>query len=97
MTVSKENKDNEKQLEPSTDTVDGEFTGDPVKERRRIMKNIILISVAFLMNFNAYQGLARLQSTLNLEDGIGKRKMKIVETQTKNNMLRLTSLICGFY
>ena len=49
-----------------------DFDGDPVKEKRRIMKNIILISVAFLMNFNAFQGLARLQSTLNLQDGIGK-------------------------
>ena len=48
------------------------FHGDSDKEKKRIMKNIILISVAFLMNFNAFQGLARLQSTLNLEDGIGK-------------------------
>ena len=38
---------------------------------RNIMKNVILIAVAFLMNFNAYQGLARLQSTLNIDDGIG--------------------------
>ena len=41
------------------------------KTMKNIMKNIILISVAFLMNFNAFQGLSRLQSTLNLEDGIG--------------------------
>ena len=35
------------------------------KEKRKIMKNVLLISVAFLMNFNAYQGLARLQSSLH--------------------------------
>ena len=35
------------------------------KEKRKIMKNVLLISLAFLMNFNAYQGLARLQSSLH--------------------------------
>ena len=35
------------------------------KEKFKIMKNVLLISVAFLMNFNAYQGLARLQSSLH--------------------------------
>ena len=47
------------------------------KTMKNIMKNVILISVAFLMIFNAYQGLARLQSTLNLEEGIGKGILNI--------------------
>ncbi len=49
-----------------------DVTMDSGKEKKQIMKNIILISIAFLMNFNAFQGLARLQSTLNLEEGIGE-------------------------
>ena len=61
-----------KEEKPEQNAAPPDFDGDPVKEKRRIMKNIILISVAFLMNFNAYQGLGRLQSTMNLEDGIGK-------------------------
>jgi Ion channel regulatory protein UNC-93 len=44
---------------------------DHKKERRRIMKNIILISVAFLFNFNAFQGLSRLQSSLHRDEGMG--------------------------
>ena len=35
------------------------------QEKRMIMKNILLISLAFLMNFTAYQGLSRLQSSLH--------------------------------
>ena len=35
------------------------------RERNRTMKNVILISVAFLFNFTSYGGLARLQSSLH--------------------------------
>ena len=31
------------------------------KEKRRIMKNISVIAVAFLLNFTAYMGLEKLQ------------------------------------
>jgi len=41
------------------------------KEKQRIYKNIILISVAFLFNFNAFQGLSRLQSSLHVDEGMG--------------------------
>ena len=41
------------------------------KEKRRIIKNVLLISVAFLFNFNAFQGLSRLQSSLNRVEGLG--------------------------
>ena len=40
-------------------------------EKRRIMKNVLLISIAFLCNFNAFQGLTRLQSSLNRVEGMG--------------------------
>lgn len=44
---------------------------DIQRQKRRIWKNIVLISIAFLFNFNAFQGLSRLQSTLNRVEGMG--------------------------
>ena len=44
---------------------------DIKKEKRRIMKNIVLISLCFLFVFNAYNGLARLQSSLHRDGGMG--------------------------
>lgn len=44
---------------------------DAAAERRMILKNILLISIAFLMNFNAFQSLSRLQSSLHLDEGMG--------------------------
>lgn len=41
------------------------------REKKRIFKNILLISVAFLFNFNAFQGLSRLQSSLHRTEGMG--------------------------
>ena len=40
-------------------------------EKRRIIKNILVICVAFLFNFNAFQGLSRLQSSLHRIEGMG--------------------------
>ncbi len=41
------------------------------REKRNIMKNVFLISLSFLFTFNAYQSLARLQSSLHLDEGMG--------------------------
>lgn len=41
-----------------------------IKEKIRIIKNTVLISLGFLMTFNAYQGLARLQSSLHRDEGM---------------------------
>lgn len=41
------------------------------RQRRMIMKNILLISLAFLCNFTAYGGLSRLQSSLHIDEGMG--------------------------
>ncbi len=35
------------------------------KEKRRIMKNVILISFSFLLLFTAFQSMANLQSSIN--------------------------------
>ncbi len=40
-------------------------------EKRNILKNIILVSFVWTLNFTAFIGLSQLQSSLHTEDGIG--------------------------
>ncbi|KAL5276959.1 unc-93 family protein [Megaselia abdita] len=40
-------------------------------EKWRILKNITVISFAFMIQFTAFQGTANLQSSINAEDGLG--------------------------
>jgi len=47
-------------------------------EKKRVWKNVILISIAFLLNFNAFQGLSRLQSSLNRVEGMGVITLSIL-------------------
>ena len=38
---------------------------------RRIYKNLLLISLAFLFVFTAFQALSNLQSSINCDEGLG--------------------------
>jgi hypothetical protein len=40
-------------------------------EKRKIWKNIILLSVAFFRNYTAMLGLSKLQSSLHVDEGLG--------------------------
>lgn len=40
-------------------------------EKWRILKNISVISIAFMVQFTAFQGTANLQSSINATDGLG--------------------------
>lgn len=40
-------------------------------EKWRILKNVGLISAAFMIQFTAFQGTANLQSSINAKDGLG--------------------------
>ena len=52
--------------------VDSQQTDQEIKkEKSRILKHIFLISFAFLLNFTAFQGLSRLQSSLHRTEGMG--------------------------
>ena len=44
---------------------------DIKREKNRIMKNVCLISLAFLLLFTSYSGLSRLQSSLHRDEGMG--------------------------
>ncbi|GLG94907.1 UNC93-like protein [Gryllus bimaculatus] len=41
------------------------------KEKWRILKNIAAVSLAFMVQFTAFQGTANLQSSINAKDGLG--------------------------
>jgi len=40
-------------------------------EKWRILKNISVVSIAFMVQFTAFQGTANLQSSINAKDGLG--------------------------
>ena len=40
-------------------------------ERWRILKNILMISVAFMIQFTAFMGASNLQSSVNADDSLG--------------------------
>jgi hypothetical protein len=40
-------------------------------EKWRIIKNIVVISLAFMVHFTAFQGAGNLQSSVNADEGLG--------------------------
>ncbi|PSN52296.1 UNC93-like protein [Blattella germanica] len=50
---------------------------DP-KERWRIMKNIVVISLAFMVHFTAFQGAGNLQSSVNAAEGLGTASLATI-------------------
>ena len=51
---------------------------DKKQEKRRILKNIILISVCWVMVLSAWGGLAQLQSSLHRDEGMGTINISIL-------------------
>ena len=54
---------------------DGQLNGgigrEPVMSTKQVMKNVLVISLVFFLNFTAYGGLSKLQSSLHREEGMG--------------------------
>ena len=48
------------------------------KMKFKIIKNLIIVSFAFLCNFTAFQSLSNLQSSLNKVDGLGTASLSVV-------------------
>ncbi|KAK9499843.1 hypothetical protein O3M35_002804 [Rhynocoris fuscipes] len=70
------------ELKPPKDAVKGGQTDDQFdptkgkiklsrKEKWRILKNIAAVSLAFMVQFTAFQGTANLQSSINAKEGLG--------------------------
>lgn len=57
-------------FEPDTASLREKVILNPA-EKWRILKNISILSVAFMVQFTAFQGTANLQSSINAEDGLG--------------------------
>jgi len=54
-----------------------EFDYKP-SEKWRIMKNIAVISFAFMVHFTAFQGVGNLQSSVNADEGLGVVSMATI-------------------
>ncbi|CAH0715375.1 unnamed protein product, partial [Brenthis ino] len=48
------------------------------RETWRIMKNVVVISIAFMVHFTAYSGAANLQSSINADEGLGTASLAAV-------------------
>ncbi|XP_075978182.1 UNC93-like protein [Anticarsia gemmatalis] len=61
-------------------TQDQKLPVDSLKptETWRIMKNVVIISLAFMVQFTAYSGAANLQSSINAEAGLGTASLAAV-------------------
>ena len=47
-------------------------------EKLRIWKNVIILSMGFLLNFTAFQTISNLQSTMNSDEGLGTSSLAMV-------------------
>ena len=70
---------------------------DLKREKRRVWKNVAVISVAFLFNYNAFLSLSRLQSTLNRVEGMGVITMSILYATFVVSCLFAPKLMIRFF
>uniref|UniRef100_A0A182UG67 UNC93-like protein n=1 Tax=Anopheles melas TaxID=34690 RepID=A0A182UG67_9DIPT len=62
-------------------------------EKWRILKNIITVSVAFMVQFTAFQGTANLQSSINAKDGLGTVSLSVVYAALVVSCIFLPTLV----
>lgn len=62
-------------------------------EKWRILKNILIISLAFMVQFTAFQGTANLQSSINAEDGLGTVSLSAIYAALVVSCIFLPTLI----
>jgi len=48
------------------------------KEKQKILKNLLVICIAFLLNFISFGGTSSLQSSLNDDEGLGTGSLAII-------------------
>lgn len=65
-------------------------------EKRRITKNVILISLAFLFNFTSFGGLSRLQSSLHRIPNMGTINLAVLYTALMLSCMFLPTLVIRF-
>ena len=51
---------------------------DEQAEKKSIIKNLLIVSSAFLLLFTAFQSLSNLQSSLNKDEGLGLASLSVI-------------------
>ncbi|KFM75914.1 UNC93-like protein, partial [Stegodyphus mimosarum] len=67
--------------------------GAPVMSKLRIMKNLVIVCLGFLFLFSAYQGLANLQSTMNMKGDLGTVSQSVIYAALIFSSLFLPKLV----
>lgn len=62
-------------------------------EKWRILKNITVVSFAFMIQFTAFQGTANLQSSINAKDGLGTVSLSAVYAAIVVSCIFLPTLV----
>ena len=57
---------------------DGRRFSVSLHEKWRILKNVLAVSVAFMVHFTAFQGMINLQSSLHPEQGLGTVSLSVL-------------------
>lgn len=52
--------------------------GLAARERRRISRNVVVLSLAFMLHFTAFQGAGNLQSSVNADAGLGTASLATI-------------------
>lgn len=67
------------EINGSQKTLEKEYKETPQKmTQRQIIKNLLVVSIAFLFLFTSFQSLTNLQSTLNSDEGLGTGGLSII-------------------
>ncbi|KAH8303132.1 UNC93-like protein [Drosophila kikkawai] len=79
-------------FEPDTASLREKVVLNPA-EKWRILKNISIISIAFMVQFTAFQGTANLQSSINSKDGLGTVSLSAIYAALVVSCIFLPTLI----
>ncbi|XP_064468902.1 protein unc-93 homolog A-like isoform X2 [Ornithodoros turicata] len=67
----------------------------PLSDKRRVLRNLLVLSMSFLLLFTAYQSLQNLQSSINAEGGLGTVSLATAYTALVTSCMFLPSyMIC---
>lgn len=66
---------------------------EKIMSKGRILKNLLVVCFGFLFQFSAYQGLANLQSTLNMADNLGVASQSVIYAALIISSLFLPKLV----
>ena len=68
-----------------------------MKEKYRVYKNVLVICLAFLCQFTAFNGIGNLQSSINCEDGLGTATLASIYAGLGKFLREFTTILSRFY